>query len=42
MQSEEDFTILPPAGNEMSVDTTSTLVRLPIVGGKEALAAALG
>lgn len=40
MQSEEDFTILPPAGNEMAVDTTSTVLHLPVVGGEAALAAA--
>jgi X-Pro dipeptidyl-peptidase len=42
MQSEEDFTILPPAGNLMAVDTTSSIFGLPVVGGQEALAAALG
>jgi X-Pro dipeptidyl-peptidase len=41
MQSEEDFTILPPAGNEMAVDTTSTVFSLPVVGGAEALASAM-
>jgi X-Pro dipeptidyl-peptidase len=41
MQSEEDFTILPPAGNELSVDTTSTEFHLPIVGGRTALEEAL-
>jgi X-Pro dipeptidyl-peptidase len=41
MQSEEDFTILPPAGNELSVDTTWTVFHLPIVGGRAALADAL-
>jgi X-Pro dipeptidyl-peptidase len=42
MQSEEEYTILPPAGNELAVDTTSTLFHLPVVGGEAALAAATG
>ncbi|HEX2175661.1 MAG TPA: Xaa-Pro dipeptidyl-peptidase [Nocardioidaceae bacterium] len=42
MQSEEDFTILPPAGNVLSLDTGSTVFRLPVVGGESALAGALG
>ncbi|HET7351065.1 MAG TPA: Xaa-Pro dipeptidyl-peptidase [Marmoricola sp.] len=42
MQSEEDFTILPPAGNTMAVDTSSTTLDLPVVGGAAALAAAMG
>lgn len=40
MQSEEDFTILPPAGNELALDITSTTLHLPVVGGTPALAAA--
>ena len=42
MQSEEDYTILPPAGNKMAVDTSSTILRLPVVGGAAALADAIG
>ncbi len=41
MQSEEDYTILPPAGNKMAVDTGSTTLNLPVVGGRAALADAI-
>lgn len=40
MQTDEDFTIRPPAGNVLALDTRSTL-RLPVVGGRQALADAI-
>jgi X-Pro dipeptidyl-peptidase len=42
MQTDEAFTIRPPAGNKLTVDTTLSSFRLPVVGGDEALAAAFG
>ena len=41
VQSEDDYTILPPAGNKLSVDTRSTTLNLPVVGGRAALADAI-
>lgn len=37
MQSEEDYTVLPPAGNELELDTAGTTLHLPVVGGASAL-----
>jgi X-Pro dipeptidyl-peptidase len=42
MQSEEDYTILPPAGNQLALGVSSTTLHLPVVGGTAALAAATG
>lgn len=42
MQSEADYTILPPAGNVLSVDTARTVLNLPVVGGRSALKVAMG
>lgn len=36
MQSELDYTILPPAGNELGLDTVRTSFELPVVGGRRA------
>ncbi|KQY64085.1 Xaa-Pro dipeptidyl-peptidase [Nocardioides sp. Root140] len=36
MQSELDYTILPPAGNELTLDMSRTTFGLPFVGGPEA------
>lgn len=40
MQSEEDFTILPPAGNELGLDTKHSTFELPVVGGSQAFRSA--
>ncbi|MCA8963331.1 MAG: Xaa-Pro dipeptidyl-peptidase [Planctomycetes bacterium] len=40
--SDKDFTLWPPAGTELTVDLGATTLDLPIVGGAEAFAKALG
>ncbi|MGH3367088.1 MAG: Xaa-Pro dipeptidyl-peptidase [Nocardioidaceae bacterium] len=40
MQSEHDYTIRPPAGNELTLRTSETTLHLPVVGGAAALTAA--
>lgn len=39
--SDRDFTLLPPAGTEMTVDLTATHLNLPVVGGMPSLKAAM-
>jgi len=38
--SDRDFTLWPPPGNELAIDLDATMLRLPVVGGPAALAAA--
>jgi X-Pro dipeptidyl-peptidase len=40
--SDRDFTLWPKAGSKLTVDLDSTSLKLPVVGGAEALKAALG
>ncbi|MBL8842818.1 MAG: Xaa-Pro dipeptidyl-peptidase [Planctomycetes bacterium] len=40
--SDQDFTLWPPAGTELSIDLAGTALSLPVVGGKAALLQALG
>jgi X-Pro dipeptidyl-peptidase len=39
--SDRDFTLWPPAGTELTVDVDGTSLRLPVVGGAEALKRAM-
>jgi X-Pro dipeptidyl-peptidase len=40
--SDHDFTLWPPAGTRLTVDLDATSLELPVVGGKEAFAKAIG
>jgi X-Pro dipeptidyl-peptidase len=40
--SDHDFTLRPPAGTELTVDISATRLELPVVGGKAAVAKAIG
>jgi X-Pro dipeptidyl-peptidase len=39
--SDRDFTLHPNPGTELTIDVGATMLRLPIVGGKDAFAKAL-
>jgi X-Pro dipeptidyl-peptidase len=39
--SDRDFTLWPEAGTTLTVDLAGTSLELPVVGGAEAVAAAL-
>ncbi len=39
--SDREFTLLPKPGTELTVDLSGTLLKLPVVGGKEAYEAAV-
>jgi X-Pro dipeptidyl-peptidase len=41
MSSDQDFTLWPKAGTELSVDLAKTSLSLPVVGGELGLKSAL-
>jgi len=40
--SDKDFTLWPDPGTELTVDLDATVLRLPVVGGKDAFVKAIG
>jgi X-Pro dipeptidyl-peptidase len=40
--SDREFTLWPPPGTKLTVDLDSTVLSLPVVGGREALEQAFG
>jgi len=40
--SDRDFTLWPTPGTELTVDLDATSIELPVLGGSEAFAKALG
>jgi hypothetical protein len=42
VSSDRDFTIRPPAGTQLTVDLANSSLVIPVVGGTNALADAIG